>query len=221
VTRDLTLLKDGAAELGISLGDAELERFSRFADELAKWNRKINLTAITESREVVLKHFLDSLTVAARIHLAGRVLDIGSGAGFPGIPLAIVRPDLDIVSVDAVEKKIMFQRHAARTLGLANFKALHARGEALPDLYGSYFDIIVSRAFADLVNFAKMVLPLLADGGVIVAMKGSEGKREAVTHGQELTELGVRVESVQEFGLPGAGDRRSIIMLRNKIDEHD
>jgi len=216
VTRELMLLRAGAAELGILLGDAELGKFSRFAAELAKWNSKINLTAITGDEEVVLKHFLDSLTVAAKVQLVGRVLDIGSGAGFPGIPLQIVRPDLEIVSVDAVEKKVLFQRHAARVLGLANFKAIHARGETLSGTYGSYFDIIVSRAFTDLLSFVKMVLPLLADGGTIVAMKGSEGKSEVVQYENELAGLGLCVDSVQEFGLPVAGDRRSIITIRHK-----
>lgn len=216
MTRELLLLKSGAAEFGIALGDAELELFSRFAAELAKWNRKINLTAITRAEEVVLKHFLDSLTVAGKVRLAGRVLDIGSGAGFPGIPLQIVRPDLEIVSVDAVEKKVLFQRHAARTLGLANFKALHARGETLPGTYGSYFDIIVSRAFTDLVAFVKMVLPLLADGGTIVAMKGSEGRSEVDLHALELSDLGLCVDAVHEFSLPLSGDRRSIVTMKKE-----
>jgi len=216
VTRESMLLRDGAAEFGIFLGDAELEQFSRFASELSKWNSKINLTAIIESKEVVLKHFLDSLTVAGKVQLTGRVLDIGSGAGFPGIPLQITRPDLVIVSVDAVEKKILFQRHVARLLGFANFKAIHARGETLQSQYGAYFDIIISRAFTDLLKFVKMVLPLLAADGFMVAMKGSEGKREVAQYEHELTDLGLCVDSVQEFSLPVAGDRRSIITIRHK-----
>jgi len=214
VTREMLLLRDGAAEIGILLGEDELKQFSRFAAELSKWNSKINLTAITNDKEVVLKHFLDSLTVAGKVQLAGKLLDIGSGAGFPGIPLQIVRPDLEIVSVDAVEKKILFQRHAARTLGLVNFKAIHARGETLQGIYGSYFDIIVSRAFTDFLSFVKMVFPLLAVGGTIVAMKGSEGKSEVVQYEKELTGFGLCVESVQEFGLPVTGDRRSIITIK-------
>lgn len=216
MTRELLLLRSGAAEFGINLDDGELELFSRFAAELAKWNRKINLTAITGPDDVVLKHFLDSLTVAAKVALAGRVLDIGSGAGFPGIPLQIVRPDLEIVSVDAVEKKILFQRHAARILGLANFRAVHARGETLQGTYRSNFDIILSRAFTDLLAFVKMVHPLLAAGGTIVAMKGSEGRNEVATSEHALEELGLSVEEVHEFGLPCCGDRRSIITLKRK-----
>jgi len=216
VTRELMMLRDGAAEIGIPLGDTELEQFSRFAVELAKWNSKINLTAIKDDKEVVLKHFLDSLTVVGKVRLSGRVLDVGSGAGFPGIPLQIVRPDLEIVSVDAVEKKVLFQRHAARTLGLVNFKAVHARGETLQSIYGSYFDIIVSRAFTDLLSFVRMVRPLLADGGAIVAMKGSEGKSEVAQYENELSGLGLCVDSVQEFSLPVEGDRRSIITISHK-----
>lgn len=216
MTRELELLRDGAAEFGLLLTSAELEKFSRYAVELGKWNRKINLTAITGVKEVMLKHFLDSLTVAAKVRLAGRVLDIGSGAGFPGIPLQIVKPDLEIVSVDAVEKKILFQRHAARTLGLGNFTAVHARGETLQGTYGAYFDIIVSRAFTDLLRFVKMVLPLLADAGTVVAMKGGEGPGEVARYTTELAGLGLRVDSVYEFSLPVSGDRRSIIEIRHE-----
>jgi len=213
VTKEQELLRNGAAEFGLVLGGAELEKFSLFAGELAKWNSKINLTAITGGEDVVLKHFLDSLVVAAKVRLSGRVLDIGSGAGFPGIPLQIVRPDLEIVSVDAVEKKILFQRHAARTLGFSNFKAIHARGETLHSKYGSDFDIIISRAFSDLFSFVKMALPLLADGGSIVAMKGGGGTGEVARYENELAGLGLCVDFVQEFRLPVSGDRRSIIEI--------
>lgn len=216
MTRELELLRDGAAEFGLQLGSAELGKFSRFADELVKWNRKINLTAITGGEEIVVKHFLDSLSVAAKVGLAGRVLDIGSGAGFPGIPLQIVRPDLNIVSVDAVEKKVMFQRHVARTLGLANFRAIHTRGETLPGEYGAYFDIIISRAFTDLARFVKMVRPLLADGGTVIAMKGGEGRGEVEQYAAELAGLGLKADTVHEFSLPVSGDRRTIIEIRKE-----
>lgn len=212
--RGLQLLKEGAAELGLVLDEAALSSFSRFAEELAKWNRKINLTAITAEEDVAVKHFLDSLTVAAHVPLGGKLLDIGSGAGFPGIPLKIIKPDLRVVSVDAVEKKILFQRHAARLLGLENFTALHARGETLQTTYGAYFDIIISRAFTDLMSFVAMVLPLLADGGRIVAMKGSEGKSESNLAEARLVDAGLHIEALREFTLPFSGDRRSIIIIR-------
>lgn len=214
--KGLQLLKDGAAELGLSLGEPELLAFSRFAAELAKWNRKINLTAITTEEDVVVKHFLDSLTVAAKVRLRGKLLDIGSGAGFPGIPLQLVTPELTVVSVDAVEKKILFQRHAARILGLVNFTAIHTRVESLQTSYGAYFDIIVSRAFSDLLSFVEMALPLLADGGIIVAMKGSEGKSEIKLAEAGLTSAGLQIEALVEFSLPFSGDRRSIICITRK-----
>ncbi len=215
MTRELALLKDGAAELGIELDGTALGRFSLFAAELAKWNRKINLTAITASEDVMIKHFLDSLTILARVDLFGRLLDIGSGGGFPGIPLKIAKPELEVVSVDAVEKKILFQRHVARLLNFNGFTAIHARGESLVGKYPSSFDIIVSRAFTDIVSFVRMVRPLLAAGGRIVAMKGSEGVGEMALCENELSLIGVEVETVHEFGLPLAGDRRSLIIMRN------
>lgn len=216
MTRELALLKRGADELGIELDAAALDRFSRFAAELAKWNRKINLTAIKEGEDVMIKHFLDSLTVLAKVDVFGRVLDIGSGGGFPGIPLKIARPDLQVVSVDAVEKKILFQRHVARLLGLNGFTAIHARGESLASQYASSFDIIVSRAFTDILSFVRMVEPLLAEGGRIVAMKGSEGVSEMTSYKDELSLTGFEVESVHEFHLPVAGDRRSLIIMKKR-----
>lgn len=213
MTTSSLLLKDGAAELGLTLGETELRMFSRFADELVKWNRKINLTAITSEQDMIVKHFLDSLTVAARLPIFGKLLDIGSGAGFPGIPLSILNPELNVISVDAVEKKILFQRHAARTLALGNFVAHHARGESLAEGYGSYFDIIISRAFTDLVSFSKMALPLLTSNGKIVAMKGSEGKAESCMAEAQLTEIGLCIDTVDEFCLPVIGDKRSLIIV--------
>ena len=207
------LFSRGAAELGIALSPRELGKFHAFAGELQKWSRKINLTAITGDEEIAVKHFLDSLTLLKVIGHKGRLLDIGSGGGFPAIPLKIARHDLRIVSVDAVEKKIIFQRHAARLLGLHDFEALHARGEELARGYAGSFDWVVSRAFSDIPTFVRIALPLLADRGRIVAMKGRGGRDEAETVAASLAELGVRVVEIIEFRLPVSGDARSLIVM--------
>jgi 16S rRNA (guanine527-N7)-methyltransferase len=120
------MLLNGAAESGVSLTERHIDGLLLLMLQLRKWNRKFNLTAITKEREIVVKHFLDSLTVVPLIPEGSRVLDIGSGGGFPAIPLALVRSDLDVTSVDAAEKKIFFQRHAVRLLGIERFTALHA-----------------------------------------------------------------------------------------------
>jgi len=208
------LLQAGAAELGLCLDEARLARFASFSRELDKWNRKINLTAIEGVENVSVKHFLDSLTVPAMVTLKGRLLDLGSGAGFPGLPIKIMLPQLQVVSVDASEKKIIFQRHVARLLGLQDFTALHARGESLAVNYAGAFDFIVSRAFSDIIKFVKMILPLLAEGGCVIAMKGAEGKRECEAVGEELAGMGVGISGVNEFRLPITGDNRTLILMK-------
>ena len=203
----------GTAELGVLLSSGELGRFYRFAAELQKWSRKINLTAITADEEIAVKHFLDSLTLLKVVGPKGHLLDIGSGGGFPAIPLKIARHDLRVTSVDAVEKKVIFQRHAARLLGLHNFEALHARGEELAAHHAGAFDWVVSRAFSDIPAFVRIALPLLKEGGRIVAMKGRGGREEAQTVKSALAELGVRVADIIEFRLPVSGDARALVVM--------
>lgn len=207
-------LKKGAAELEIEISSKQLESFTIYANELCKWNRKINLTSIILPEEIAIKHFLDSLTILKYTDITGVLLDIGSGGGFPGIPLKIMSPDTRVVSVDAVEKKINFQRHIVRTLALTGFTALHSRVENLIPEYTANFTCVVSRAFADITEFVKHALPLLAEQGVIIAMKGKEGRNEAEAATEELKKLGAAVTAVHEFELPILKDLRSLIIIR-------
>jgi 16S rRNA (guanine527-N7)-methyltransferase len=207
------LFSRGLVQLGLQLTSAELGKFYQLATELAKWSRKINLTAIRSDEDIVVKHFLDSLTLLRAIGAKGSLLDIGSGGGFPALPVKIARHDLHVVSVDAVEKKIIFQRHAARLLGLHDFDALHVRGEELAGKYAGHFHWVVSRAFSDIPTFARMALPLLKESGKIVAMKGRGGKDEARAAEHSLADMGARVTEVMEFPLPISGDARSLIVI--------
>ncbi len=207
-------LKKGADELEITISGEQLESFAIYANELCKWNRKINLTSIILPEEIAIKHFIDSLTLLKYACIKGPILDIGSGGGFPAIPLKIILPETRVVSVDAVEKKINFQRHVIRTLGLTGFTALHSRVEKLFPEYKGCFSCIVSRAFADIPEFAKYALPLLADNGVILAMKGKGGGEEAKASTEELTSMGLAVSSIHEFQLPILKDHRSLIVIR-------
>lgn len=207
-------LARGAIELGIVLDQPQLEKFAIFAAELCKWNRKINLTAITRAEDIAIKHFLDSLAVVTYVNLGGNLLDIGSGGGFPAIPLKIVTPAVDIVSVDAVEKKILFQKHIARVLFLEKFRAVHTRVEALMGVYPEQFNTIISRAFSDVTKYAQLALPLLAPEGVIIAMKGREGRAEAESSSEKLAGLGVSVVKIEEFLLPIINEKRSLIVIK-------
>ena len=210
------LLVTGAGELGVKLSAAELGKLYAFASELKKWSRKINLTAIRGDEEIVVKHFLDSLVLLRVVGVKGDLIDIGSGGGFPAIPLKIALRDLHVVSVDAVEKKIIFQRHAARLLGLHGFEALHARAEELAVQRGGCFDWVVSRAFADIPTFVRIALPLIKEQGKIIAMKGRVGREEADAAGPALRGMGAEVREIIELNLPVSGDARSLIIINRR-----
>jgi 16S rRNA (guanine527-N7)-methyltransferase len=210
------LLAKGAQELGLELTAAQLAALDLFAEELKKWNKKINLTAITGDEDIAVKHLLDSLTLLKAVNGQGRLLDIGSGGGFPCIPVKIVRPELSVLSVDAVVKKISFQKQAARLLKLSNFEALHVRAETLAQQYAGSFDWIVSRAFAEIPLFVSMALPLLKNGGRIVAMKGRNANEEVIASENELAKLGVRLEITHEFVLPHSDAVRALLVLVKK-----
>ncbi len=206
-------LSRGAQQLGVELTTGQLGKFYTLATELKKWGKKINLTAIRDDEEMAVKHFLDSLTLLKAVGRHGSLLDVGSGAGFPALPVKIVCPDLHVTTVDAVEKKVIFQRHAARALGLHGFEALHARGEELAARYAGHFRFVVSRAFSDIPTFARMALPLLKEQGRLVAMKGRGGRDEAEAARAPLAELGLHVAEVLEFSLPVSGDQRSLVVI--------
>ncbi|HPX60892.1 MAG TPA: 16S rRNA (guanine(527)-N(7))-methyltransferase RsmG [Deltaproteobacteria bacterium] len=215
----LTAIDDAVRQAGIRVERIQLEQLAMYADELLKWNIKINLTAITERKAVAAKHIVDALFFAQRVESAERVLDVGSGAGIPAIPLKIMRPEIEVVSVDSVAKKIMFQRHAARSLGLTGFEVLHARVEELSVTGIKPFDVIVSRAFSNLSRFVILVSSLLATGGRIVAMKGPALKAELDQADELLAQLGYEIRSENNYVLPyGAGQRSLLtITMRNNF----
>lgn len=211
------LLVSGARELGIELTKEQAQRLDQFAEELKKWNKKINLTAITDDDGIALKHLVDSLSLLKVVRGPGKMLDIGSGGGFPCIPVQVVEPDLEVVSVDAVVKKISFQKQAVRLLNLANFTALHVRAETLAASYPETFHWIVSRAFSDLPSFVTMALPLMRADGRIVAMKGRNAAEEVEEAAETLERLGVLVERIEKFNLPGSDEARALIVMRKNV----
>jgi 16S rRNA (guanine527-N7)-methyltransferase len=210
---DLRILELGASQLGVELTPQLRHGCAVLTNELQKWGKKINLTAIHGHKEMVVKHLLDSLSLCKVIGDDGMLLDLGSGAGFPGIPMKLARPHIKVVSVDAVEKKIIFQRHVSRLLNLHDFTPIHGRGEELAGRYAGSFDWIVSRAFSDIPTFTKMALPLLKPDGRIIAMKGKGGMDEAGFAERPLMDMGVRVVEVKEFLLPISNDSRALIII--------
>lgn len=160
------LLVEGAETFGVHLEKETVEAFDLFLKELLKWNQKINLTAIRSETGIITKHFLDSLSIHPYLEKSSSLLDIGSGAGFPGIPLKIAEPTLEITLIDSVRKKVDFQRHILRSLGLKGMEAIHGRvqeTEILIRMEGR-FDRVVSRAFSHLQTFLHLAYPFLKKG---------------------------------------------------------
>jgi len=205
-------------QLSLEVSADASDKLLRLLDELLRWNRTHNLTAITDPVEGIEKHLVDSLTLLPLLAGYERLLDLGSGGGFPGLPLKIARPDLSIVSVDSVAKKINFQRHAVRLLGLRGFEPLHARAESLSEFpgYSGGFDVVVSRAFASLPVFASLALPCLQPRGRILAMKGAEGERELMEAESELASYGLFCTDLQQLRLPASGALRCLLVLRRR-----
>ncbi len=174
---------EGAWALGVKVSADQARAMGRHALELLQWNRITNLTAITGAQEMALKHYVDSAAATAWIGEGVRVLDAGSGGGFPGIPLNILRPDLPLTMVDSVHKKVSFLKHAIRTLGLRRINAVHGRLEELSRLpaFRNRFDLVVCRAFSSLETFAVLALPFLSPGGALLAMKGPQADHDHET----------------------------------------
>jgi 16S rRNA (guanine527-N7)-methyltransferase len=205
------MLLELLCRLDLKVAPEAIPLLERLTDELLRWNSRRNLTAIIDRDEVLEKHIADSLTLLPFARQATHLLDIGSGAGFPSLPLKVVCPLLKVVSVDAVGKKVDFQRHVARILGLAGFTALHARAENLTD-YLAAFDLITARALCSLADLVELAGPLLAPGGRLVAMKGSEGCFEFMKHQEALQEEGWSAV-LHNLKLPVSGAARCLIEL--------
>lgn len=207
------LLETGVHELGLELAPSVLQRLLDYQAELHKWNKAYNLTAIREPEQMVTRHLLDSLTllpVVSRLPSpVSRLLDVGSGAGLPGIVLALVDPALQVATLDSNGKKARFMRHAVRTLGLGNVEVIEARVEAWQP--AELFDCIVSRAFASLADFFDKTTHLLASGGQWLAMKG---KLDAV----EMADISANIiiENTQRLRVPGLHEDRHAVIARVK-----
>jgi 16S rRNA (guanine527-N7)-methyltransferase len=168
------LIYSGAEALGIHMDQEKIDQFVIHARELVKWNQKVNLTAITNPQEIAVKHFIDSIAPAPLIPPNVSLLDIGSGGGFPGIPLKILLPSLSVTLIDASRKKVSFLKHLIRILALNNTEAHHARAEDLSrnGTLANSFDVVITRALSSMDAVFSTALPLLVKGGKIIAMKG-------------------------------------------------
>lgn len=216
------LFGERLAEWGIGLSEPEkqMEQFETYYRLLVEWNEKMNLTGITERSAVYEKHFFDSLTLAkaANMRSVMTLADIGSGAGFPSIPLKIVFPHLRIVIVDALAKRIRFLEEVVSVLGLSDVACLHGRAEEAgrkPE-HRDRYDLVTARAVARLAALNELCLPFVKSGGCFIAMKGSDVQEELDESLYSLKQLNGSLQDTLSFVLPGEGSARTLIVMAKK-----
>lgn len=213
---DAEFLKEESQKLGISLDETALMRFDKFASLLVEWNKKVNLTGITEPNEIVMKHFVDSLTLLKYVQIPqnSSIIDVGTGAGFPALPILIARNDLKFTMLDSLQKRLTFLEATLSELGMeANL--LHSRGEdaGKDKKHREKYDFATARAVANMGLLSELCIPLVKVNGSFLAMKGAEVAEELENSASAIKLLGGVIEKVNSFTLPD-GAKRNIIEIR-------
>ena len=210
-----TYFKKLASSIGIELSYEKIIEFFEYKDFLIETNKNMNLTSITEDKEVILKHFIDSLTINRYIETDKSLIDIGTGAGFPGIPIKIIRNDIDITLVDSLNKRVNFLNATITKLNLQKIKTIHGRAEdiAHQSEYREKFDYVTARAVANLSILSELCIPFLKLGGKFICMKASI--LEELENAKKAIEiLGGEIEQVEKFTLPESDIERNIILIK-------
>jgi len=205
--------------IGCQLTDLQVTQLCHFGDLLLDWNQRLNLTRIIEPHEVIIKHFIDSM-ILSKFILGGSFADLGTGAGFPGVPLKILRPELEVVLMDSLKKRLNFLDIVIQTLNLSGIKTVHARAENFgrDRYYRGHFDTVSSRAVARLPVLLEYALPVLRVNGLFLALKGSQVDGELAESQKALKLLGGIVESIEHFNLGEGAEHRAVVLIR-KISE--
>ena len=213
-------LLEKASTMGVRFSVEQMDKFYKYMNLLIEWNEKINLTAIIEPNEIILKHFIDSITILKDIKDNSTVVDVGTGAGFPGIPLSIMNPTLKITLVDSLNKRLIFLQEVINELDLKNVELVHARAEEFGrnKKYREKFDIATSRAVANLATLSEYLLPLVKINGKAISMKAGNASQEIEGAKKAIKTLGGNINNIEEFNLPQSDIGRTIIII-DKIKE--
>ncbi|HHV28522.1 16S rRNA (guanine(527)-N(7))-methyltransferase RsmG [Acetivibrio mesophilus] len=210
------LLIEGASGFGVDLNEEQVDKFFTYKDVLKEWNSKMNLTAIEDDREIILKHFIDSISICPIIKdKKSTLIDVGTGAGFPGIPVKIAFPDIKIKLMDSLEKRTKFLDEVIEKLSLKEISAVHSRAEdkGIASDYREKYDISTARAVANLPVLLEYCLPFVRVGGLFIAMKGSSTE-EIENSKKALDILGGKIEDILEFTLPFSDIKRNVVIIK-------
>ncbi len=220
---DLLISSIESLNLNIELTDKMLKQFITYKDKILEWNKNINLTAIIDEKDIILKHFIDSISILKVINLNNKnisLIDIGTGAGFPGIPVKIVNPSLKLTLVDSLNKRIKFLNHIIDSLELENVVAIHSRAEDLgkDSLFRENFDIATSRAVANMKVLCEYNLPFVKVGGKFIALKGPNINDELLEAKENIKLLGGEIEDIKYINIPKTDIKHTLIIV-NKIHQ--
>ena len=209
-------LEQKARQIQINLDEKQVDQFYKYMELLLEWNEKINLTAITEPKEIILKHFIDSITISSYINNDEKVLDIGSGAGFPGVPLKILKKESEFTLLDSLNKRINFLTNVIQNLNLEKIRAVHGRAEEFIKISGEResYDIVTSRAVAKLNVLLEYMLPFTKIGGKCICMKAFEIDEELKEAKNAIEILGGKLEKVDIVTLPESNIKRKIVIIK-------
>lgn len=211
-------IEEKSSKIDINLDNEICNKLYNYMNLLLEWNEKINLTAITDEKEIILKHFIDSFTINKFINSGDKMLDIGTGAGFPGLPIKIIRPEVDVFLMDSLNKRINFLNEVIESLQLKNIEAFHSRAEEMAknNKFREKFDVVTSRAVAKLNILLEYMLPYTKINGKCLCMKGPNIEEEIKEAEKALKILGGEIEKIEKIILPDSNIERNIIIIRKK-----